>query len=147
MAKFKIEGTGVRHSKRITRDGELVAMAEQLSTKWRVFDINDQRMTGRLFDSANEARDWVAESLVPFSEINSSQCGNWVRRYVLERDHGTWKSYIRTFYGMHPAEVYCFAEALTFLTEEDASAAIRGKFNAKAWKPVMIEVRLVYEKE
>lgn len=54
------------------------------------------------------------------------------RRYVLEQDHGTWKSYIHTFYGMHYAEVYCFAEALTFLTEEDASAAIRGKFNAKA---------------
>lgn len=73
MAKFKIEGTGVKHSKRITRDGELVAMAEQLSTdKWGVFDINDQRMTDRLFDSANEACDWVAESLVPFPENESS---------------------------------------------------------------------------
>ena len=61
MAKFKVEGTGVKHSKRITRDGELVAMAEQFSSnKWSVFDpSDDRRMTDLFFDSANEVRNWV----------------------------------------------------------------------------------------
>ncbi len=66
MAKFKIEGTGVKHSKRITRDGELVAMAEQFSNgKWSLYRPNDDqlRMTDQFFENVNEARNWVKENL------------------------------------------------------------------------------------
>ena len=67
-----------------------------------------------------------------------------VRRYILEQSHGTWNSYIHAFSGkQYYSEVDCFAEALTFLTGDDALSAIRGKFNAEVWTPVMIEIRLV----
>lgn len=63
--KFKLEGTGVKHAKRIMRDGVFVAMAQQLSNgKWGIYDPDDDsQLTPMHFDSAGETRNWAVARL------------------------------------------------------------------------------------
>jgi len=59
--KFKIEATGDPCAKRILRDGQIVAMALQMSNStWGAYEADSEtRATPLSFGSAIEVRNWV----------------------------------------------------------------------------------------
>ena len=61
MTKVTLENTGVSHTKRIVREGTVIAMALEYSTgRWGAYDSrSDKRMTGLTFKTANAVRIWV----------------------------------------------------------------------------------------
>jgi hypothetical protein len=59
LPEFKLESTGMKHTKRVLRNGVVIGLAGQLSNnRWRPYGVNDVSLTLETFQTPNGVLKW-----------------------------------------------------------------------------------------